>query len=198
MMKWIPAALVALTLSACSSTPETVYYQIPVAANSGATQLQQTDASRPALWIDQVSVPDYLAGNGVVYQTSDVKYVIAANNQWASPLDQQLKQALVSNLSAQMPGRVVSATPLGAQPTSLNVNVTGFQGRYDGKAVISGEWTLQQGETLTHRAFSQVVPLQDDGYDALVKALGAGWQQVSAAIAQQAQQAAPQSMLSQN
>jgi uncharacterized lipoprotein YmbA len=29
------------------------------------------------LWVEQVSIPDYLAGNGVVYQTSDVQYVIA-------------------------------------------------------------------------------------------------------------------------
>ncbi len=43
------------------------------------------------LWVEQVAVPDYLAGNGVVYQTSDVKYVIANNNLWASPLDQQLR-----------------------------------------------------------------------------------------------------------
>ncbi len=53
----------------------------------------QSTASRGnrLLWVEQVAVPDYLAGNGVVYQTSDVKYVIANNNLWASPLDQQLR-----------------------------------------------------------------------------------------------------------
>ena len=55
------------------------------------------------LWVEQVTVPDYLAGNGVVYQTSDVKYVIANNNLWASPLDQQLRNTLVANLSTQLP-----------------------------------------------------------------------------------------------
>ncbi|MDP8727798.1 ABC-type transport auxiliary lipoprotein family protein, partial [Serratia marcescens] len=35
----------------------------------------------------------------VVYQTNDVQYVIAQNNLWASPLDQQLQQTLVTNLS---------------------------------------------------------------------------------------------------
>ena len=44
-----------------------------------------------------MSIPDYLAGNGVVYQTTDVQYVIANNNLWASPLDQQLKTTLVAN-----------------------------------------------------------------------------------------------------
>jgi uncharacterized lipoprotein YmbA len=56
------------------------------------------------LWVEQVAVPDYLAGNGVVYQTSDVQYVIANNNLWASPLDQQLRNTLVANLSISWAG----------------------------------------------------------------------------------------------
>ncbi len=59
-------------------------------------------AGNRLLWVEQVSVPDYLAGNGVVYQTSDVQYVIANNNLWASPLDQQLRNTLVANLSARL------------------------------------------------------------------------------------------------
>lgn len=75
----------------------------------------QSTASRGnrLLWVEQVSVPDYLAGNGVVYQTSDVQYVIANNNLWASPLDQQLRNTLVANLSARLPGWVVASQPLG-------------------------------------------------------------------------------------
>ncbi len=71
-------------------------------------------AGNRLLWVEQVAVPDYLAGNGVVYQTSDVKYVIANNNLWASPLDQQLRNTLVANLSTQLPGWVVASQPLGS------------------------------------------------------------------------------------
>lgn len=80
--KWLIITAVAL-LSACSSTENKSYYQPPVAAQGG-----QSTASRGnrLLWVEQVAVPDYLAGNGVVYQTSDVQYVIANNNLWASPL----------------------------------------------------------------------------------------------------------------
>ncbi|WP_205419494.1 ABC-type transport auxiliary lipoprotein family protein, partial [Klebsiella pneumoniae] len=92
--------------------------------------------------VEQVTVPDYLAGNGVVYQTSDVKYVIANNNLWASPLDQQLRNTLVANLSTQLPGWVVASQPLGSAQDTLNVTVTEFNGRYDGKVIVSGEWLL--------------------------------------------------------
>ncbi len=84
----------------------------------------------------------------MVYQTSDVKYVIANNNLWASPLDQQLRNTTVANLSTQLPGWVVASQPLGSAQDTLNVTVTEFNGRYDGKVIVSGEWLLNhQGTT---------------------------------------------------
>ncbi|QHM76004.1 hypothetical protein C7M52_01967 [Mixta theicola] len=178
MMKWMPLAM-ALALSACSSTMQTTLYQLPAAAPTTTPGGQSTllaDAA-PPIWVERVSVPDYLAGNGVVYQTSDVKYVIAANNLWASPLDQQLQQTLVTNLSNALPGRLISAAPLGERHDTLNVNVTGFHGRYDGQVVISGSWTLEHGGRITRQPFNLTLPQQEDGYDALVRTLAQGWQQ---------------------
>ena len=180
MKKWLPVAL-ALALSACSSTPETTYYQLPSAVKGMA--VSSADAMRPAVFVQHVSVPDYLSGNGLVYQTSDVKYVIAANNLWASPLDQQLQQTLVANLSQALPGWLVSSSSLGQQQETLNVNVTGFHGRYDGQAVISGDWVLEHQGQITKRSFSLTLPQKEDGYDALVRTLAAGWQQQAQEIA---------------
>lgn len=179
MMKWIPLALI-LAVTACSSTPETRYYQLPVAGSN--TVVSSQTFSRP-IWVEAVSIPDYLAGNGVVYQSNDVQYVIAANNRWASPLDQQLQQTLVSNLSRELPGAVVSSSPLGQQHDTLNVTVTGFHGRYDGRAVISGVWMLQHEGRIEKRAFMLALPQSEDGYDSLVRTLSQGWQQISTQIA---------------
>ena len=100
MKKWLIIAG-ALVLTACSSGSDNKsYYQLPLSAQSGA-QSSTSQGSR-LLWVEQIAVPDYLAGNGVVYQTSDVQYVIANNNLWASPLDQQLRNTLVANLSSQL------------------------------------------------------------------------------------------------
>lgn len=105
MKKWL-VTIAALWLAGCSSGEiNKNYYQLPV-VQSG-TQSTASQGNR-LLWVEQVAVPDYLAGNGVVYQTSDVKYVIANNNLWASPLDQQLRNTLVANLSTQLPGWVVA------------------------------------------------------------------------------------------
>jgi len=180
MKRWIPVAL-ALALSACSSMPDTTYYQLPSAAKGAVAS--SADAMRPAVFVQHVSVPDYLSGNGLVYQTSDVKYVIAANNLWASPLDQQLQQTLVANLSEALPGWLVSSSPLGQQQETLNVNVTGFHGRYDGHAVISGDWVLERQGEIVKRSFTLALPQNEDGYDALVRTLAAGWQQEAQDIA---------------
>lgn len=180
MMKWIPVALV-LALSACSGTPKTLYYQLPLAP-TGAV-ISRSSVAQP-LWIERVTLPDYLAGNGVVYQSNDVQFAIAANHQWASPLDQQLQQTLVNNLSAALPGALISSTPLGQQHDTLSVTVSAFQGRFDGRATVSGEWILQHHGELLKQSFNITLPQQEDGYDCLVRTLASGWQQVAWQVAQ--------------
>ncbi len=187
MMKWIPVVL-ALFLTACSSSNQKTYYQLPVlgnatAATSGSMVLQ---GEQRQLWVEHVSVADYLAGNGLVFQTNDVQYVLTQNNLWASPLDQQLQQSLVTYLGRDLPGRIVSAQPASnTEQDVLNVNVTGFHGRYDGSALISGSWVLTRNGQTIQRSFNLVLKQKEDGYDALVRTLAAGWQQEAGQIASQ-------------
>lgn len=181
MKKWL-MVLLTCALTACGSSSENkTYYQLPM-AQSGA-QSATTQGNR-LLWVEQVSIPDYLAGNGVVYQTSDVQYVIASNNLWASPLDQQLRTTLVANLSSQLPGWVVASQPLGNNQDTLNVSVTGFHGRYDGRVIVSGEWLLNHQGQLTKRPFHIELKQQQDGYDEMVKMLAQAWRQEAGVIAQ--------------
>ncbi|WP_250844406.1 ABC-type transport auxiliary lipoprotein family protein, partial [Escherichia coli] len=78
--KWLLAAAVCV-LPACSSGGVCLsFYQQPVV--QGGAQRAASQGAR-LLWVEQGSIPDYLAGNGVVYQTTDVQYVIAKNNLWA-------------------------------------------------------------------------------------------------------------------
>jgi uncharacterized lipoprotein YmbA len=112
-----------------------------------------------------------------------VQYVIANNNLWASPLDQQLRTTLVANLSAQLPGWVVASQPLGSEQDTLNVAVNGFHGRYDGRVIVSGEWLLKHQGQLIKRPFNIELKQQQDGYDAMVKTLAQAWSQEATAIA---------------
>ncbi|KEA52524.1 MULTISPECIES: membrane integrity-associated transporter subunit PqiC [Mangrovibacter] len=186
MKQWM-MFVVALALSACSSTTATKMYQLPVDHTPVASVSASSGAAQKLLWVSQINVPDFLAGSGVVYQTSDVNYVVAKQNLWASPLDQQLRDTLVANLSTALPGWVVSSQPLGNDQDSLSVVISGFQGRYDGQVVVSGEWLLNHQGQYTRRPFSVTLPQHGDGYDAMVKALAAAWQQEARSIAAQLQ-----------
>jgi uncharacterized lipoprotein YmbA len=180
MKKWLLITAAAL-LTACSAGGDNKsYYQLPLATQAG--DKSTASQGNRLLWVEQVAVPDYLAGNGVVYQTSDVQYVIATNNLWASPLDQQLRNTLVANLSSQLPGWVVASQPLGSDQDTLNVNVTGFHGRYDGSVIISGEWLVNHQGQMIKRPFHLELKQQKDGYDEMVKVLAQGWAQEATSI----------------
>ncbi|MBD5755335.1 membrane integrity-associated transporter subunit PqiC, partial [Citrobacter freundii] len=107
------------------------------------------------------------------------------NNLWASPLDQQLRNTLVANLSMQLPGWVVASQPQGSTQDTLNVTVTGFHGRYDGKVIVSGEWLLNHQGQLIKRPFHIEAVQTKDGYDEMVKVLANAWSQEATAIAQE-------------
>lgn len=187
MMKWIPVVL-ALCLAACSSEGKKTYYQLPVTSSSqpslSVSASRASANATPRLWISQVTVADFLGSAGLVYQTNDVQYVMAANNLWASPLDQQLRQSLQSYLGSRLPGWVVSEQQgPDANQQQLTVNVTGFHGRYDGRAVVSGTWTLSQNGQLRQHRFNIELKQDQDGYDALVRTLAKGWEQEASSIA---------------
>nr|WP_113866514.1 membrane integrity-associated transporter subunit PqiC [Brenneria salicis]NMN91428.1 hypothetical protein [Brenneria salicis ATCC 15712 = DSM 30166]RBP62732.1 hypothetical protein DES54_11569 [Brenneria salicis ATCC 15712 = DSM 30166]RLM30683.1 hypothetical protein BHG07_09640 [Brenneria salicis ATCC 15712 = DSM 30166] len=192
MMKAWTLAMVLL-LSACSSSSQKSYYQLPVVPQASTAGV--TTAHPRQLWLEHVSVADYLGNVGLVYQTSDVQYVIASDNLWASPLDQQLRQLLVTDLESRLPGWLVTTQPQGREQSVLNVTVTAFHGRYDGNVVIRGEWILNQSGQVIKRPFDIILPQTEDGYDALVKTLAQGWRQVAQSIAQSAVQSADQSVI---
>lgn len=67
------------------------------------------------------------------------------------------------------------------------MTVTGFHGRYDGRAIIRGVWILKHQGQLIKQPFDLELKQSEDGYDALVRTLAAGWQQEAGAIAAQLQ-----------
>jgi len=186
MMKWIPVVL-ALFLTACSSSDQKTYYQLPVLSSTVTTgSVMAAGAVQRHLWVERVSVADYLAGSGLVYQTNDVQYTLTQNNLWASPLDQQLQQALVTYLRRDLPGSLVSTQAANTDDQDvLNVNVTGFHGRYDGIVIVSGSWSLTRNGQMIQRDFTLNLKQNEDGYDALVRTLATGWQQEAGQIAAQ-------------
>ena len=169
-------ALLALLLTACSGGAEPAYYALNLPTAKSVTAAQQTAGER--LVVTRVTLPEYLNDMGIAYQQDDVQVVTANQARWAEALDKQLTQALVLGLSGRLSGvQVIEGADGRPDIWRLSIEVSGFQGRFDGKAVVAGRWVLQRGEQIYSQPFLRLIPLAEDGYPALVRALRDGWQQ---------------------
>ncbi|MDC9597383.1 membrane integrity-associated transporter subunit PqiC [Xenorhabdus sp. XENO-2] len=181
----------SLFTSGCSSGQlQKTYYQLPVLANvvaekSASQEIKLGAKHEPQLWIKSVHLSDYLAAPGIVYQTGDVSYVNASNHLWASPLQQQLQQALSSELSAAFPNRLVSDQELEKDADTLDVTITAFHGRYDGQVLIGGYWILSNSDKVVKRPFNFKLKQEKNGYAELVLTLSKGYNQLAKSIAKQ-------------
>ncbi|UDG79882.1 membrane integrity-associated transporter subunit PqiC [Candidatus Steffania adelgidicola] len=204
MQQWNRMALTtALFLSACTTGDNNTYYELPFkAVNTVATVycdsrevntcnfggVMDENGSSSTVhskkhWIVRVSVADFLAGNGLVYQTSDVQYATARSNLWASPLEQQLQRTLVANLSTEMPNIFFSTQQTGNDTDRLSVTITGFHGRHDGRAVVQGDWLLTHDGCVIQKSFNLALMQEKDGYDALTRTLALAWNKVGQQMA---------------
>ena len=183
MKKWLVFSLVAL--AGCSATPPaSQLYVLP--APEATVRAPQT---APILVVRPVELAPYLDSAGLVYRTSDTQVIQTRQNLWAQNLSAQLTQRLVADLRSKQsqywPVQLNPVMTSRGQPMLL-VRVEQFNGSYTGNADISGEWTLvdAEGQIQQTQVFRHSVPLDSEGYPALVEALAQGFQQVTSQIAQ--------------
>lgn len=183
-MKYIIGVFV-LMLTACSSQIDKTYYQLPDVYQGGVSEQVSTtqSAKKPQIWVQPIRLSNMLINAGIVYQTTDINYTVANQHLWINPLDQQLQQNLISGLTKALPGTVVANQPVEDSLAKLTVTVNYFQGRYDGQVIISGDWIYTENNKVINQPFSLVLTQTEDGYPALVRTLGQGWEQVVSDIA---------------
>ncbi|WP_232513423.1 PqiC family protein [Zobellella denitrificans] len=181
-----PALLLTalLGLAGCAaSQPGTASYLLP------STAPAQQYERRLAIQVALVRLAGHLDSEGIVMQLNDIEVYQARQHLWGEEIAGQLQRLLQERLGRALPqSQVVSrGQPLleGAPVRDLRVQVSRFQGRFDGVALAEGQWQLLDGNgrLLAQAAFSAEQPLADDGYPALVRALGAAWEQVADQLA---------------
>lgn len=172
-----------LSLAACAASGPPPADYLLTFPEPPAGELHATEQASH-LYVAEVRLSDYLAASGIVYQTDPNRVHAAARHRWAEPLQAQLRRGLQNVLAVRLDDTVV--VPRTTQAADrLEVFVDTFQGRFDGVARVAGEWRLHGpgGELLTGRRFRIDVPLSEDGYPALVRALSAAWVEVAEDVA---------------
>lgn len=184
---FIMTLFVTSLLTACaSSVSPPSRYMLPVESPSGAP-----DSPQAHIQVNLPRLAHYLDVDGIVFQLDDIEMREAREHQWADTLASQLERNLRGKLAQELPSVRFSRADGPSDGTlSLQLDVNEFQGRYDGYAIASGQWQLRDSEnTLLHLdSFQARTALSDDGYPALVRALGRSWTDVAQDIAQTLEQ----------
>lgn len=188
-MKRNTITLVAVTfiLSACATTPHQPWLYSLTTPTTGTTLPNKTPTARAALIVNPIHVAEFLQHSGIIYKTAPNRLSVARQHRWAAPLTAQLRQYIYRGLTARLPSIAVypnvSDAPL--KTWRLTVEFNSFHGRFDGKALVAGDWRLRNknGRVIAQSSFNQAIPLAEDGYEALVAALSKGLERVTDAIA---------------
>jgi len=188
--KWQVSSLICacmLLLSGCSSSSTSLnYYLLHSTAYSASVQKSDSPVS---LTIDKLVIPEYLKQRGLVYQISETNIHISTKHLWAEPLDEGIFKVLRSELS-QRNIKLMKQTDYarGTLPNAkarISLVINDFISTYNGDVVFSGEYVVTSGEvSLGHRPFVFNAPLQNDGFDASVKAMRSALTQLSEQIKQ--------------
>ncbi|MGR4068420.1 PqiC family protein [Billgrantia sp. C5P2] len=184
-MIWL-ALLASILLVGCASpTAPANRYMLP---DSGTTLSDGNPAPSHLLVVQPPRLAHYLDTDGIVLQLDDITLNAARQHLWAEPLGRQLERGLRTRLAERLPDTRVmrDETSLGrSEALRLRLEVDRFQGRHDGLAIASGQWQLlaPDGRLMTMQRFHVETELDDDGYPALVRALGSSWDRVAADIA---------------
>ncbi|WP_027961486.1 PqiC family protein [Halomonas halodenitrificans] len=179
--RWIGATLAPLllvgALAGCASnTPAPQRYTLPAVDTQDAAG---AEASHQLL-LPTPRLADYLDVDGIVMQTDDITLVEAQSHQWAEALGRQLQRGLRDRLANRLPRTRVlleDTDTRRAEALRLELEIDRFHGHHDGRAVIGGQWRLYaaNGDLVAMRGLNLDSTLDADGYPALVRSLGRGW-----------------------
>lgn len=173
-------ALLTIATSGCVSSPTPISrYNLPF---GDSRNMALMDTPKHTVALPPIEIARYLRQDGILMQLSDIELRHADNHLWAEPLERQLDRTLRHRLEQALADtRVLRGAAAASAPADyrLMVDIDRFQGRQDGKAVVSGEWAISDrgGVRVAHRLFVVEEPLESDGYPALVRSLGRAWEQ---------------------
>lgn len=166
--------LAALLLGGCAGTsPPTRFYvlEAPVPAQAAVRHPELS------LGLGPLSLPDTLDRPQIVTRAGPYSLELAEFHRWGGNLKANMSRLLAARLSQNLGTEKVF---LGPWPRhrhldyQIRIEVSRFDGRLGGEAVLQGNWTLLDGEgrkELAVHAFDLRQSVEKSGYGGLVEVL---------------------------
>jgi hypothetical protein len=163
-----------LVAVACGTTAPTKFYLLSTLPGSGSGPSHP--AHPTAIGVGPVEVASYLDRQEIVTRHGPNELGISEFHLWAEPLESNLSQVLVENLSVLLSADPVSLSPFpGPTPVDyrVEVKVLRLEGKFGENASLVARWALfhaEGQEALPMRESSFSEPTQVPDYVALVSA----------------------------
>lgn len=159
-------------LVACSGMPETNYY---ILSSVPETTLSPESRGDNVLGVGRIVLADYLRQSGVIMQTDNNQIRAAHYHRWGEPLQRGVRRSLAQQLSVTLPEYRIESAQRDERRLSyrLDVEIERFHATEDGRAVLSGRWTLYRIDDrsiLASKRFNLSDTIADSGYPTAVSA----------------------------
>ncbi|NYT83005.1 membrane integrity-associated transporter subunit PqiC [Alcaligenaceae bacterium] len=191
--KFLLVPALAAVLAACASTPASHYYTLMPAAQRGAAP-ESAAAGAPGyvISVQPVGVPEQLDRLQIVITDPASTQVAILNSYlWASPLSEELRNALSDDLTERLGAIDVAGAAGNAPAWRVALTLQRFESVYGQYALQDATWQLTpvnlEGKRKTVCRASARVEVQQEGVSALVAAHQEALRRVGGVIAGQLQ-----------
>ena len=173
---------VAFALAGCAADLPTHYYEISALSSpAGATH------PGAELFVAEIRVPDAVSRSEMVIQRTAHESDVLDGQRWLSPMDEQIRRAVISDLQADLPDLWVTrarSTRVAAKRYTLRIEVQQVTLTKGGVARIVAAWTIEDDADRTLRRERGTFESQaaDDGYESIAIAASAAVERLSGQI----------------
>lgn len=175
MTRYFLVTLVGILLSACTSPPAVRFYILESLSQTAPSHIEIS--RQRSIGIGPLAVPAILERKQIVTRLPGNAVQIAESRQWASPLQDNLLQALTRNLSSLQSGNIVRAYPWSVHGTvdlQVIVDIIRFDTTLGESVNLEANWTIKNEKTNGILKNGRSVinhSLSDSSYPGTVRAL---------------------------
>lgn len=169
-------------LAGCAADLPTHYYEI-------STLPPPAGATHPGaeLFVAEIRVPDAVSRSEMVIQRTTHESDVLEEQRWLSPMDEQIRRAVVSDLQADLPDLWVTraiSTRAAAKRYTLRIEVQQVILTKGGVARIVATWTIEDDadRIFRHERGTFESQAADDGYESIAMAASTAVERLSGQI----------------
>ena len=168
---------------ACATQPPVRYYEISALAAPAAVMHPDLE-----LFVAEIRLPETVSRAEMVVQRTANESEVLDGQRWLSPMDDQVRRAVMSDLRADLPDVWVTgarATAAGPKRYTLRLEIQQLVLVKGGSARIVATWTIGDEAAQIIRRGRGVFEARasDDGYEAVVIAASTAVERLSGQIA---------------